>query len=243
MSILSDKHFRIALLISMLAHGVALSPLPAFRFNRPLPKKSKQMEIIYYKIKENPEPLQKITKTAVQEGPAKVANPVVKATVKSPEESAKATEDGDVLITKKNEFSQKREEAEAKRLEIKEIELGKLNVAKAIDVEAITPMDLPDSQKPLFLDYYRAIRERIKRTTDYPSGARRNLIEGSTHLSFVLSNDGSLKEVVVRKSSGNKLLDLSAAQSIRSASPFQPFPEGLRQPHLQLNIQISYELN
>jgi protein TonB len=44
----------------------------------------------------------------------------------------------------------------------------------------------------------------------------------------ILAN-GTVKEIVVLKSSGYAILDEAARQSVRLAEPFQPFPAAIRQ--------------
>lgn len=239
MSMLTDKYFRIALLISVFTHGAVLSPLPGFRFDRPSRSELRQVEIIYYQIKENPKPLQKITEAVGQLKPTREVGNEAKAAVEAPEE-------GNGAFANKEESTQKLEEPKADaKVEVKEVKPERLEVAKVkvLDENIPEPKDLSREEKPIFLDYFQAIREKIRRSTSYPPGARRNLIEGSTYLSFVLSNKGKLKEVTVKKSSGNRLLDQSTIQSIRDACPFPPFPKALKTPHLRLSVQISYQLD
>lgn len=241
MRMLTDKHFRIALLISVFTHGAILSPLPCFRFDRPSPSKSEpgQVEIIYYQIKENPKPLQRITEAVGQVKPTDSVGNEAKITVH-------AAKEGDEALASKKESSKRLEEPKADaKVEVKEAKPERLKVAKVkvLDENIPEPKDLSPEQKPVFLDYFQAIREKIRRSTSYPPGARRNLIEGSTYLSFVLSNKGELTEVTVKKSSGNGLLDQSTIQSIKDACPFPPFPKALKTPHLRLSVQISYQLD
>jgi protein TonB len=48
--------------------------------------------------------------------------------------------------------------------------------------------------------------------------------------------DGSVKEIRVLQSSGYKLLDDSAVNIVRLASPFSPFPEDVRKERDVLEI-------
>jgi len=227
------------MLISVFTHGAILSPLPGFRFDRPSRSELRQVEIIYYQIKENPKPLQKITEAVGQLKPTGEVGNEAKITVH-------AAKEGDGALASKEESPPKLEELKADaKVEVKEVkpERKKFAKVKVLDENIPEPKDLSREQKPIFLDYFQAIREKIRRSTSYPPGARRNLIEGSTHLSFVLSNKGKLKEVTVKKSSGNRLLDQSTIQSIRDACPFPPFPKALKTPHLRLSVQISYQLD
>ncbi|WP_271272002.1 energy transducer TonB [Aliamphritea hakodatensis] len=52
---------------------------------------------------------------------------------------------------------------------------------------------------------------------------------GSLILLVAIKPDGTVKDIQVRRSSGSSLLDNAAVQIVKLASPFQPFPEEMRQ--------------
>lgn len=69
-----------------------------------------------------------------------------------------------------------------------------------------------------------------------PSG-----ITGSPTLEVTISASGQLDEVIVRKTSGSKVLDLAALNILRHAAPFDPFPEAIRANYDQLRFAYKWQ--
>jgi protein TonB len=76
--------------------------------------------------------------------------------------------------------------------------------------------------------YLTAWKRKVEQTgtLNFPMEARR---PGTSYpvLEVAIAADGSLQEVIVRSSSGQRGLDLAAVQILRLAAPFAPFPESL----------------
>jgi len=68
------------------------------------------------------------------------------------------------------------------------------------------------------------IRDLIHRAVSYPPLARRMGWEGRVTVSFIVSMDGSVRDVKVLESSGRSALDSNALDTVSSASPFPPPP-------------------
>lgn len=98
------------------------------------------------------------------------------------------------------------------------------------------------SKEPVFLDYYRAIREKIK------NSANRNkplfFKPGEVCVFFVLDNKGNLKrlKIIDSKTTEDPLLREIALKSIEEASPFPPFPKELKREQIAFNIIIAFEI-
>ena len=97
-------------------------------------------------------------------------------------------------------------------------------------------------EKRNLLSYYRVISEQIKQKAVYPEEARRSLSEGLVYISFTVFDDGRLKEIELKVSSGNDYLDKAALRSVQEAAPFPPFPAEIKERELCLNIPISFEI-
>ncbi|HEC19204.1 MAG TPA: energy transducer TonB [Gammaproteobacteria bacterium] len=74
---------------------------------------------------------------------------------------------------------------------------------------------------------WRAKVERIGRI-NFPDEARRKKLSGSLIMSVTISQDGSIKAIKIRQSSGHKILDDGAIRIVRLAAPFARFPEDIR---------------
>jgi periplasmic protein TonB len=62
-------------------------------------------------------------------------------------------------------------------------------------------------------------------------------------LEVAIAADGSLQEVIVRSSSGQRGLDLAAVQILRLAAPFAPFPESLRREYDVLRFAYEWRFS
>ena len=78
-----------------------------------------------------------------------------------------------------------------------------------------------------FAAYMEAWRAKVERigNINYPDEARRHQLSGSLLLDVAINPDGSVREVTVRRSSGQQVLDDAAVRIVKLASPFAPFPD------------------
>ena len=79
----------------------------------------------------------------------------------------------------------------------------------------------------LYVDDWRIKVERIG-NLNYPEEARRQKIYGSLVLTVSIRADGTVENVEINRSSGQKVLDAAAIRIVQLASPFAPFPEVMR---------------
>lgn len=93
-----------------------------------------------------------------------------------------------------------------------------------------------------YLEAWRAKVERIG-NLNYPEEAKRRRVNGSLVLDVVLHNDGSIKEIVVIRPSGHKLLDDAAVRIVKLASPFAAFPPDIRSETDEISITRTWRFN
>ena len=86
-----------------------------------------------------------------------------------------------------------------------------------------------------FGDYMTSVRSKIMKTWTPPDV----LEEGHATIVFKLSNDGNVISFYIKESSGNKLYDESAINSIEQAAPFNQFPENTTRSYI--SIQYSFD--
>ncbi len=78
-------------------------------------------------------------------------------------------------------------------------------------------------------------------TLNYPEEARRRNISGELLLDVALNPDGTLNAITLRRSSGHKALDDAAKRIVQLASPFSPFPDGMRKDTDVLHITRTWQ--
>jgi protein TonB len=100
---------------------------------------------------------------------------------------------------------------------------------------------MADTQASAVARYRDNWRRRIERvgTINFPDEVRRRSLSGNPVLEVTINADGSLKSIVVRRSSGHRELDAAATRIVRLSAPFDPFPAAMRDAHS--TYRIAYE--
>jgi protein TonB len=93
------------------------------------------------------------------------------------------------------------------------------------------------------LKYCNYIKEWINTHKIYPRTARIKGFEGVALVSFSISETGRLIDAELVSSSSHEILDMAAIKTINNSDPFPPFPTGINESELRLNLAISYRLN
>lgn len=96
--------------------------------------------------------------------------------------------------------------------------------------ELLVSANTRESRIASYLNTWKNRVERIG-TLNFPHAAELSGIDAHPVLEVAISADGSLREVVVRTSSGHRLLDQAAMEILRIAAPFEPFPQKLREDY------------
>jgi protein TonB len=90
-----------------------------------------------------------------------------------------------------------------------------------------------DTQEAQFAGYLAAWKQRVEQlgTLNFPDAARRAGLAGNPVLEVAIGADGGLREIIVVRSSQQKLLDQAALRILRLAAPFEPFPDDIRRDY------------
>ena len=86
--------------------------------------------------------------------------------------------------------------------------------------------------------YMEAWRAKVERmgNLNYPEEARRRKLSGSLLLEVALNANGTINEIMIRRSSGEKILDDAAIRIVELAAPYAPFPHKIKQETGVLHI-------
>src|ERR1044072_7047211 len=100
---------------------------------------------------------------------------------------------------------------------------------------------VPNTRESKLAPYLDAWRRKVERlgTLNFPQTSRSGA--GNPILEVAIRRDGSLGEVLVKRSSGRKDIDQAALSILRLASPFDPFPAELRQQYSELRFGYAWE--
>ena len=77
----------------------------------------------------------------------------------------------------------------------------------------------------------------------YPEVAKKDSIQGKVILQFIVDSDGSIRDVVVVKSSGNSLIDTEAIRVVRAMPKWIPKKEKGQPVRSKYTLPIIFKIN
>lgn len=232
-----EKALQIAFAVSLFTHGVILFQNPAL--NLIISAKTKKdhiLEVTYLKtLKEAVKPEQHNKQALPKAAPLgrepffDLSSKITAAKVNPPP-----------FVDRENIFKGAREITSPGKLLVKPT-FSKPEMIATKKKISLPPIDLDKIDNPSYISYYQIVREKIRRSA-YQDYSRAEV--GEVYLTFLISQDGSLKEarLVEEKSSFSPYLREVALRSIKEASPFPNFPKELDYPQLSFNVVISFEI-
>jgi protein TonB len=96
------------------------------------------------------------------------------------------------------------------------------------NVLRVTSASTKAAEYAAYLQYW-IDRIEVIGNNHYPEEARRKAIFGDLRLAVTLLPDGTVEDIEILLSSGQRVLDLAAVRTVRLASPFAPFPPEMTQ--------------
>jgi protein TonB len=99
-----------------------------------------------------------------------------------------------------------------------------------------------DTRESTIAAYLDTWKRRIEAVGDdyFPELGPLDGLTGSPTLEVSIEASGQLNEVIIRKSSGSKVLDQAALDILRRASPFDPFPDEIRDDYDRLRFAYKW---
>jgi protein TonB len=108
--------------------------------------------------------------------------------------------------------------------------------------QLVTSVDTKESNIAGYLQRWKTKIETIG-VKYFPEKGATQGITGSPTLEVTITASGQLAEVIVRHSSGSKVVDQAALNILRRAAPFDPFPEAIRVDFDQLRFAYKWQFN
>lgn len=108
--------------------------------------------------------------------------------------------------------------------------------------QLVTSVDTRESNVAGYLHRWKTKIETIG-VKYFPERGTIQGISASPTLEVTISASGQLAEVIVRNSSGSKLVDQAALNILRRAAPFDPFPEAIRVDYDQLRFAYKWQFS
>jgi len=173
--------------------------------------------------------IQPIEAGAPQQEPVTSSEPVVSTVGRSPFKTSlipRTEHDQQPELPDASELSMLQRSMEIASLEA-QLREKKEALAKRPRKRQLTSVSAKESNDALYLDGWRQKIETVG-NLNYPEKARQQKIYGDLRLLVALNSDGTIREVEILKSSGQKILDDAALRIVRIAAPFQAFPEEIK---------------
>ena len=115
-------------------------------------------------------------------------------------------------------------------------------VEEAIKESVEEDIKIVDPAQEAMLRYQDMVKQKIEEVRRYPSWAKRQGIEGTVGLCFIVLTCGLSQDVEIICSSGSKILDEEAIATIKRANPFQAVPEEICSSSVKIEISLVFTL-
>ncbi|PIV39431.1 MAG: hypothetical protein COS29_02640 [Candidatus Omnitrophica bacterium CG02_land_8_20_14_3_00__42_8] len=240
-----NKTFQLAVLISMLLHFAIFLSAP---YTGVVPKKYfiEPIKVTYFKPEEleEKEPPKKPEKLAGQRiGSNQLPPPIL------PEALPEVTKEDIVNQPLAPRSLAKPEHVRKEEPTVETIGSGSGSRAviggKGRKFEAVVNEETDSGKKATYIGYYRLVREKIRYYADRNYIKEGSASQGEVFVSFTITSKGELLHIMImdNRSAKDLLLRDIAINSVRDASPFPAFPQGMNQYQITFNVIISFELN
>ncbi len=224
---LGDRVIKTSFMISFVGHCLFLG-MPGF--NLDLPQTERREEIMVRIEIEKPPLLPKIDVMGEEKQ--------LKETVEPPEPEPEPKPELEGIVGESEPELSMELVAESRAL-IEEVvvkePLEKLETLEE-KIEVVKPAE------QAMLRYQDMVKQRIEEVRRYPSWAKRRGVEGEVCIKFAVLSNGLSQDIRIIQSSGSKVLDEEAVDTIRRASPFPPVPEEIDSSLIWMEVSIVFTL-
>ena len=105
-----------------------------------------------------------------------------------------------------------------------------------------SPSDNAIEQTPEFPGGQEALAKFYANNLKYPIIAQQNFIQGTTICEFIVEEDGTLSNVIVKKSSGDSSLDKEAIRFIKSMPKWKPGKKNGIPVSMKISLPVKFKL-
>lgn len=124
----------------------------------------------------------------------------------------------------------------------KNITGGDKFIEKNLQILEKPKIQLTQNNGESFRKFLNTVREKIESNKKYPFSAINAGIEGRSGVKLTILINGQLEDVVIIDSSGNKMLDDAALESVRNSVPFPPIPSDIGRDRIEMSVYIIFKL-
>ena len=99
-----------------------------------------------------------------------------------------------------------------------------LNLGRRIDRQKFISSRTKEHKYAAYMESWRSKVEQVG-NLNYPEVAKQKQLSGSLVLNVAINSDGSVAQISVVRSSGQKILDDAAVRIVSMAAPYEPFSD------------------
>lgn len=124
---------------------------------------------------------------------------------------------------------------------------GKLHAVQVYVSDSESFVFGPDGKYVDYAPYVKEVHEKVKQNWKVPPRKEIEILAKDqkdllVQMAVTVNKDGSVKKIVTLKSSRIKALDENASQAIKSASPFNPFPNNFFNDEIVITLNFNFSL-
>lgn len=100
-----------------------------------------------------------------------------------------------------------------------------------------------DMEEDILISFFKRFRDNIYMVWNYPARARELGQTGTCLLRITISRDGTVKNVILKETSGYPILDNEATRAVRKGAPYGPLPTAFPKDELNIMVFFHYDFN
>lgn len=100
----------------------------------------------------------------------------------------------------------------------------------------------PEILKAIENNYLLRLKELIEKNKYYPNSAKRLNQTGKVYLSFTISKNGKIQNVIISKGSKFRKLNDATKEIMTKIKSFEPIPEKLNKTYWDITVPVSYQI-
>jgi len=93
------------------------------------------------------------------------------------------------------------------------------------------------------MTWQQQLLDHLQHYRDYPAKARRQRLEGITHVRFSVDRQGRVSHPRIERPSGHRLLDEETLATVHRASPVPPPPMDIPGDPVDVVVPVSFHLH
>jgi len=144
------------------------------------------------------------------------------------------------VMGKEKKLKQAEKKEEQKQQELQSV--SQIQEAVQPDSKPEEEIEVIDPKDEQMLRYQDMVKQKIQQARRYPLWAKKQHIEGTVSMSFVISPDRPARDIRILRYSGYSILDDEAVATIKRAESFPHMPKHRNNRSVRMDVAIVFAL-